>query len=157
MFKDLAGAIWRRTPASLKKWGVRFTQARFTVTAGAIITNREGRVLLLHHRFRPGSGWGIPGGFIKRGEQPDEALRRELREEVGLEIEDPKLFRTRAFRKARQVEIVFRCRARGETEQLSFEIKRLAWFDPNELPKELPRDQAKLIRLAVADGAETHD
>jgi hypothetical protein len=53
--------------------------------------------------------------------------------------------------------MVFRCRARGETEQLSFEITRLAWFDPNELPKELPRDQAKLIRLAVGDGAKTHD
>jgi len=37
-------------------------------------------------------------------------LRRELREEVGLEIEDLKLLKTRAFRKARQVEIVFRCR-----------------------------------------------
>jgi len=157
MFKDLAGAIWRRTPARLKKWSVRFTQARFTVTAGAIITNSEGRVLLLHHRFRPGSGWGIPGGFIKRGEEPDEALRRELREEVGLEIEHLSLFQTRAFGKARQLEIVFRCRARGETEQLSFEIKRLGWFDPHELPKELPRDQAQLIKLAVADGAETRD
>jgi ADP-ribose pyrophosphatase YjhB (NUDIX family) len=157
MFKDLAGAIWRQTPAGLKKWGVRFTQTRFTVTAGAVITNSEGRVLLLHHRFRPGSGWGIPGGFIKRGEQPDEAVRRELREEVGLEIEDLKLLKTRAFRKARQVEIVFRCRARGGTEQLSFEIKRLGWFNPHELPKELPRDQAELIKLAVADGAETHD
>ena len=157
MLKELAGAIWRRTPARLKRWGVRFTQTRFTVTAGGIIRNNEGRVLLLHHRFRPGSGWGIPGGFVQRGEQPDEALRRELREEVGLEIEDMSLFKTRAFRNARQVEIVFRCRARGETEELSYEIKRLAWFDPNELPKELPRDQADLIRLAVGDGAKTHD
>jgi mutator protein MutT len=157
MFKDLAGAIWRRTPAKLKRWGVRLTQTRFTVTAGAIITNDEGRVLLLHHRFRPGSGWGIPGGFIKRGEQPDQAMRRELREEVGLEVQDLSLFQTRAFRKARQVEIIFRCRARGETEELSYEIKRLAWFDPHKLPKELPRDQAELIELAIADGAKTHD
>jgi mutator protein MutT len=157
MFKDLAGAIWRRTPATIKRWGMRFTQTRFTVTAGAIITNNEGRVLLLHHRFRPGSGWGIPGGFIKRGEQPDQAVRRELREEVGLELEDLSLFKTRAFRKARQVEIIFRCRARGETEELNYEIKRLAWFDPRELPKELPSDQAELIKLAVTDGAETHD
>ena len=134
---------------------MRRTQARFTVTAGAIVTDNAGRVLLLHHRFRPGSGWGIPGGFIKRGEQPDQALRRELREEIGLEIEALKLFRTRAFRKARQIEIVFCCRARGETEQLSFEIKRLAWFDPHELPAELPRDQAELIELAAGIGAVT--
>ena len=157
MFKDLAGAIWRRTPARIKKWGVRFTQARFTVTAGAIITNGEGRVLLLHHRFRPGSGCGIPGGFIERGEQPEAALRRELREEVALELKELELFSTRAFKRAKQIEIVFRCRALGETDKLSFEIKGAAWFHPPELPQELPSDQAKLIKLALADGAETHD
>src|SRR6266403_3322626 len=117
MLQDLVGAIWRRIPGRLKYRAVRFTQARFTVTAGAVVSDDAGRVLLLHHRFRPGSGWGIPGGFVQRGEQPDEALRRELREEVGLEIEDMSLFKTRAFGKARQLEVVFRCRARGETNQ----------------------------------------
>ena len=157
MLNDLFGAIWRRAPRSLRRWTVRLSHPRFAVTAGAVITDARGRVLLLKHRFRPGIGWGMPGGFMEIGEQPEEALRRELREEVGLEIEDMSVFKTRAFRNARQVEIVFRCRARGETEQLSYEIKRLAWFAPNQLPKELPRDQADLIRLAVDDGAKTHD
>src|SRR6267143_243165 len=156
MLKDLVGAIWRRIPGRLKFWAVRFTQPRFTVTAAAIVSDDAGRVLLLHHRFRPGSGWGIPGGFIEQGEQPEEALRRELREEVGLEIQELKLFTTRAFRKPKQIEIVFLCRALGQTDQLSFEIKRAAWFYPHELPKELPAEQARLIRLALADGAETH-
>ncbi len=157
MLKDLVGAIWRRIPGRLKYWAVRFTQSRFTVTAGAIVSDDAGRVLLLHHRFRPGSGWGMPGGFIQQGEQPETALRRELREEVGLEIHELKLFTTRAFRKPKQIEIVFRCRALGETDQLSFEIKRAAWFYPHQLPKELPADQASLVKLAFADGAETHD
>ncbi|HEX9545348.1 MAG TPA: NUDIX hydrolase [Pyrinomonadaceae bacterium] len=157
MLKDLVGAIWRRIPGRLKYRAVRFTQSRFTVTAGAIVSDDAGRVLLLHHRFRPGSGWGMPGGFIEQGEQPEAALRRELREEVGLEIQELKLFTTRAFRKTKQIEIVFRCRALGETDQLGFEIKRAAWFYPHELPKELPAEQARLIKLALADGAETHD
>jgi 8-oxo-dGTP diphosphatase len=157
MLNDLLGAIWHRTPRKVRTWAVRFTKPRFTVTAGAIVSDDSGRVLLLHHRFRPGSGWGMPGGFIEPGEQPEEALRRELREEVGLEIEHPKLFATRAFKKPRQIEIVFRCRAQGETQQLSLEIKRAAWFYPHELPPELPPDQTRLIKLAFADGAETHD
>ncbi len=157
MLKDLVGAIWRRIPGRLKYWAVRFTQPRFTVTAAAIVSDDAGRVLLLHHRFRPGSGWGIPGGFVQLGEQPEAALRRELREEVALKIKDLELFSTRAFKRAKQIEIVFRCRALGETEQLSFEIKRAAWFYPHELPKELPADQAHLIKLALPDGAETHD
>ncbi len=157
MLQDLVGAIWRRIPGRLKYRAVRFTQSRFTVTAAAIVSDDAGRVLLLHHRFRPGSGWGIPGGFVQLGEQPEAALRRELREEVALKIKDLELFSTRAFKRAKQIEIVFRCRALGETEQLSFEIKRAAWFYPHELPKELPADQAHLIKLALADGAETHD
>ena len=157
MLKDPVGAIWRRIPGRLKYWAVRFKEPRFTVTAAAIVLDDAGRVLLLHHRFRPGSGWGIPGGFIERGEQPEAALRRELREEVALEIKDLKLFSTRAFKRAKQIEIVFCCRALGETDKLSFEIKRAAWFHPHELPKELSSDQAKLIKLALADGAETHD
>lgn len=157
MLRDLMGAIWQRTPRKLKNWAVRFTQQRFTVTVAAVISDDAGRVLLLRHRFRPGPGWGMPGGFIEQGEQPDEALRRELREEVELEIQDLKLFTTRAFERSRQVEIVFRCRALGETDRLSFEIKKAAWFHPHELPKELPPAQARLIKLALADGAETHD
>ena len=157
MLRDLIGKIWLRTPDQLKIWAVRFTQQRFTVTVGAVISDEAGRVLLLHHRFRPGSGWGMPGGFIELGEQPEEALRRELREEVGLELQQVELFATRAFKRPNQIEIVFRGRALGTTDQLSFEIKRVAWFHLHELPAGLPSDQARLIKLALANGAKTPD
>ncbi len=130
---------------------------RFGVTAGAVITDANGRVLLLKHRFRPGTGWGMPGGFIEAGEQPEEALRRELREEVGLELENLKLFTTRTFQTPKQIEIVFTARAIGRPEQLSFEIQKAAWFSPHDLPKELPADQAQLIKRALNDGARPQD
>jgi len=136
---------------------MRVSQARFSVTAGAIITDNEGRVLLLKHRFRPSPGWGVPGGFIEPGEQPEEALRRELREEVELEVKHVKLFTTRTFSQPQQIEIVFTARAIADTERLSFEIQRVAWFSPDELPRELPEDQAELIKRAFADGVITED
>jgi 8-oxo-dGTP diphosphatase len=157
MLKDLLGAIWHRAPKSLRRWTVRLSHPRFAVTAGAVITDARGRVLLLKHRFRPGLGWGIPGGFLETGEQPEEALRRELREEIGLEVEKLKVFTTRAFRKPKQVEIVFSCQAVGDPEQLSFEIQKAAWFSPDELPKELPNDQAQLIKRSLNDGAGPQD
>ena len=157
MVNDLLAAIWRRAPRFLRRWTVRLSHPRFAVSAGAVITDARGRVLLLKHRFRPGTGWGVPGGFIETGEQPEAGLRRELREEVGLEIEKLKLFTTRAFRRPQQIEIVFTARAVGTTEQLSFEIREAGWFAPDELPGELSTDQAQLIRQALNDGARPPD
>jgi len=157
MLTDFLGAIWRRVPRSLRRWTVRLSHPRFAVTASAVITDSRGRVLLLKHRFRPGTGWGMPGGFMEAGEQPEEALRRELREEIGLEVDKLRLFTTRAFREPKQVEIVFRARAIGDPDQLSFEIQKAAWFSPDELPGELPKDQALLIKRAFNDGARLQD
>lgn len=157
MLNDLLGAIWRRLPKGLRRWSVRLWHPRFAVSAGAVITDSKGRVLLLKHRFRPGSGWGMPGGFLQRGEQPEDALRRELREEVELELEPPKLFTLRVFNDARQIEIVFTARAVGNTDQLSFEIQKAAWFLPGEFPEGLPKDQRQLITRALGDGATLPD
>jgi mutator protein MutT len=157
MLNDLLGAIWRRAPKALRRWTVRLSHPRFAVTAGAVITDSLGRVLLLKHRFRPGNSWGMPGGFIEVGEQPEEALRRELREEIGIEVEQLRLFATRAFKDAKQVEIVFLARAVRDPEQLSFEIQKAAWFLPGEFPEKLPPDQAELIKRALVDGATPQD
>ena len=57
-------------------------------TAGALILDGDGRLLLSRRAFEPEAGkWDIPGGFLGVGEDPLDALRRELREEAGLEIE----------------------------------------------------------------------
>jgi mutator protein MutT len=157
MLSDLLGAVWRRAPKTLRRWTVRFSHPRFAVSAGAIITDARGRVLLLKHRFRPGSDWGMPGGFLEKGEQPEEGLRRELREEIGFEVKNLKLFTTRAFKRAKQIEIVFTGRTTAEPDQLSFEIQKAAWFSLDELPPELPKDQAQLIKRALKDGASPQD
>jgi 8-oxo-dGTP diphosphatase len=157
MLSDFLGAIWRWAPGKLRRWTMRLSHPRFAVTAGAVITDNQGRVLLLKHRFRPGTGWGMPGGFMQEGEQPEEALRRELREEVGLEVEKLELLLTRAFKVPRQVEIVFTARAIGDTNELNYEIQKAAWFSVNELPPELPKDQAQIIKRALNDGARLQD
>ena len=149
MLKKLLGALWRGAPRSLRRWGVRMVEPRFTVTAGAVIRDERGRVLLLEHVFRAGSGWGIPGGFIKRGEQPEEALRRELREEIGLELEETELAFVRTLKRPAQVEVIFRCRPRGVLGPSSLEIKRAQWFGMDALPESLTRDQRRIIERAL--------
>ena len=142
------GRVWRALPARVRRWSMRATQTRFTVTAGALIFNDAGEVLLLKHRFRAGSGWGIPGGFLEHGEQPEEALRRELREEIGLEVEEVEIFTARSFKKPQQVEILFCCRANGSVKSRTMEVEQAEWFSPRELPAGLPTDQRLLIERA---------
>ncbi|HET7112283.1 MAG TPA: NUDIX hydrolase [Pyrinomonadaceae bacterium] len=157
MFESLSGKIWRLLPARLRRWTMRATHTRFTVTAGAIIFNDAGQVLLLKHRFRPGSGWGLPGGFLEAGEQPLDALRRELREEIGMEIKDAEVFAARSFRKPRQVEVLFRCRPDGAPQTRNIEVERAEWFSLNSLPEGLPKDQKLFVERAAADGAKGRD
>ncbi len=134
MLRGLLGFLWRKAPKAVRRWGVRFTQQRFQVTAGAVIFNREGRVLLLKHVFRAGSGWGIPGGFLERGEQPADALRREVQEETGLEVGSAEIALIRTHKRPARVEIIYRCRADGEVRLRGYEIKSAEWCDPNHLP-----------------------
>src|SRR5215216_2142979 len=123
-FQNLISKIWRWLPGRMRRWSMRLTNARFTVTAGGLIFNDAGEVLLLKHRFRAGSGWGLPGGFLEKGEQPLDALRRELREEIGLELEDIEVFAARSFKKPQQVEVLFRCRANGAVSPRTMEVER---------------------------------
>ena len=65
----------------------RWRRWRKTPIAGVcvIITNLGGDVLLLKHSYGP-AVWSLPGGGLGRGEDPEAAARREVREELGVEL-----------------------------------------------------------------------
>jgi len=153
MLKRLIAVLWRRVPKWVRRAGVLLSESRFTVTAAAVVTDAQGRVLLLQHRFRPGSGWGIPGGFIQPREQPEDAIRRELREEIGLEITTARLAGIRTLQKYRQIEIIFHCHPVGECSPRGFEVSRAEWFAPGALPEGLSNDQRELIARALNGGS----
>jgi ADP-ribose pyrophosphatase YjhB (NUDIX family) len=153
MLKGLVGELWKRTPRFVRRAGVWLTQPRFAVTAGAVVSDERGRVLLLKHVLRKGSGWGVPGGFLKAGEQPEEAIRRELREETGLELNSVELAFVRALRDVNQIEIIFRAEMKSEAlarVEKGFEIDRAEWFAMDSLPESISQDQRRIIERALA-------
>ena len=144
MLKKLVGTIWRTMPRFLRARAIRLTQTKFTVSVAAVVMDAEGKVLLLDHVFRPGSGWGIPGGFVNQGEQPEQAIRRELEEETGLRLENIKLFRARILKS--HVEFIFEAQAKGIGEVSSREILAVEWFALGEMPEEMSAMQKATVR-----------
>lgn len=147
MFKGFFGKVWKKLPSGWRLRIIRVTQKKFTASAAAVITDPGGRVLLLDHYWRPGAGWGLPGGFLEFGEQPDEAIRREICEETGLNLTRVRLWRTRVVN--RHIEFLFLAEADGKAEAKSREIREAVWFAPGELPETLSRVQKSLIEKAL--------
>jgi ADP-ribose pyrophosphatase YjhB (NUDIX family) len=100
-----------------------------------VILDKEGRVLLLKHRFWRGQRWGLPSGLALCGESPGAALRRELREETGLETRTVKLLKVRT--KGRVTEFLLLAECTGEPEVKSAEIMEARFWDRRELPENL--------------------
>jgi ADP-ribose pyrophosphatase YjhB (NUDIX family) len=59
-------------------------QARKRVSVDALLRDDQGRVLLVDPKYKP--CWDIPGGMAEANEPPTEAVSRELREELGIDI-----------------------------------------------------------------------
>lgn len=65
--------------------GPRWRLVRNAPAAGVLLV-RDDTVLLAQRAHEPWTGyWAIPGGFVDLGEHPEDAARREMREELGVE------------------------------------------------------------------------
>lgn len=138
--------IWKLLPSGVRLRLSRSANTRFTVSAAAIIRNQRGEFLLLNHLFRPFSGWGIPGGFVKRGESPEGAIRREVGEEIGIELRDLELYRVRTI--SRHIEVLFAAETDAEPSICSLEISGWGWFDLANLPQEMSEVQKDVLHQA---------
>ena len=102
--------------------------------AAAIPFDAEGRIVLLRRGFDPSQGlWVFPGGFVDLGESVPDAARREVDEELGMEIELGALVGVYSRADDRVVLIVYRARALTAP-GTSPEAPEVATFAPAEIP-----------------------
>ncbi len=108
-------------------------------TASAVVT-RNGRALLARRARAPFEGyWDLPGGFIEPDEDPIAAVKREVREETGLEIEVLDLLGIFPDRYGEAGEptlnIHYLARAGADQPRPADDVAEVCWFGPTELPE----------------------
>ncbi len=137
---------------------VRLIAARQYVGAVGAVVNQDGKVLLARHSYRTDFPWGLPGGWVERGEDPAMTVQREIAEELNLNVAVerllvcgpvPKLDRSIA---PAHIGLAFLCRPIGQQLRASHEITAVEWIDPMSIPYEIAPFQARAI-AAVLDGA----
>jgi len=110
------------------------------VVEAVIRDEKEGKVLLVKpSRGYNRNSWTLPGGFLVYGEPPAQAVKREVREEIGVEPEMGKLVNVfssiGASNSHQWVVFYYLASVSGEIDAIrpSHEIKELGWFPPEEV------------------------
>jgi 8-oxo-dGTP pyrophosphatase MutT (NUDIX family) len=116
-----------------------------------VVVDGQGRVLLVRHSYK--TGWALPGGGVDRGEPPEQAVLRELAEEVGLSGGTARFLGlyTRRAGWATNVIALYRVTGAQITFKPNFEIREICFVDPAALPPGVTPATAR--RLAELSGA----
>jgi ADP-ribose pyrophosphatase YjhB (NUDIX family) len=112
-------------------------------TATAVCVDEHGRVLLTRRAIEPHLGaWDLPGGFVDEHEHPLDALRRELREETGLQVEPGAFLGIWMDRYGGDstaettLNLFWTARVVGGEPRAADDVSELRWFEPDQLPPE---------------------
>ena len=149
-------AAYKRLPRAARTFVVRRATPSFYVGAMCVVERADGSLLLVRQSYRR-DGWGFPGGHLHRREEPADAARRELREELGVDVDvqGPPVVVVDAA--ARRVDVVFHVRLgegsgppADQPRPRSPEITDVGWFPPDGLPRLLPEATTALIELGRA-------
>lgn len=114
-----------------------FEEAAFFISTSALISDDARRLLLARRssskRFDP-LKWETPGGFLEPNESPIDGLKRELREELGVEVVRYRLFDVFQHRdfKLPNLVLVYEVKIAGELQLEPSEIAEVKWFTETE-------------------------
>ena len=147
---------YRRLPTRVRRWIVRGIAPTYSVGAICLVERADGRVLLVRQVYR--DGWGLPGGLLRRREDPGDGARREVMEEVGLAIDLVGAPAVVVAPGPQRIDVIYRARptdpvaAEGARSRTA-EITDVGWFDPESLP-DLQHETAEAL-MALARSSRT--
>lgn len=119
---------------------------KHSVSVAAAVVRDDGRVLAIQRRDN--AHWEPPGGVLELDETIEDGLRREVREETGIEVEVERLAGVYKNMELGVVALVFRCRPSVGEPASTREAASVAWLDRDEVSERM--DPAYAVRLIDA-------
>jgi NAD+ diphosphatase len=124
---------------------------RLTPAIITLVEREDGRALLAWGRQFPGRFYSALAGFVEPGESLEECVRREVREEVGIEVDDISYFGSQPWPFPHSLMVGFRARfAGGELRIDENEIVEADWYGPDDLPP-VPRGGMSIAGWLIDD------
>ncbi|MFB6158734.1 MAG: NUDIX hydrolase [Candidatus Nanohalobium sp.] len=125
---------------------------KFRVVVNAITTYR-GKILLGKKEEKEGhpiSGeWHFPGGHIDEDEEPEEAVKREIKEETGLEVEVHQIVDATAntWRDTEDapVQIIYHCEAQNNDAEAADDLEKVEWVETSDIDRKLGKESSKKL------------
>lgn len=123
---------------------------RHSVSVAAVVTDDNDRVLVIQRRDN--GAWELPGGVLELDESPDAGVRREVREETGVDVEPLGLTGIYKNMNLGVVALVFRARMVAGTPTPTEESAAVAWWTANQVTTGMTEAFAVRILDALREG-----
>lgn len=130
---------------------------KHSVSVAGIVVRDDGRILAIQRRDN--QHWEPPGGVLELDETFEEGVRREVREETGVDVDVERLTGVYKNMSRGVVALVFRCRPFGAAVASTDEAKRIDWLTVDEITSSMTEAYAVRVTDALADRPQTraHD
>ena len=148
-FCGACGGPLEEHPTEVARTCAACGRVEYPTLAAAIIVRieKDGKILLARHAQRIPDLWTCLAGYVELGESPEDCVRREVKEEAGLEVADVRYAGSQFWPFPNQLMLGFKAAWKaGDLRLQPEELAEARWFDPADLPA-IPPKGAMAYRL----------